>query len=90
MNDTDIIKEMGISNRKLTAKDVLNMIKEDGIDQFVEESNSLHDEIVARIKPALKEARADEREKIRNILNDGLLHSNEEAIKRLIDYLNEK
>jgi len=64
MNDTDIIK------------DVLKMIKEDGIDQLVE-----------AIKPALEEARADEREKIRNILNDGLLHSNEEAINRLIDYL---
>jgi len=90
MNDTEIIKEIGLSNRKLKAKDVLNMIKEDGIDQFVEESNSLHDEIVARIKPALKEAREDEREKIRNILNDGILHSNEEAINRLIDYLKEK
>jgi len=31
MNDTDIIKEIGLSNRKLTAKDVLNVIKEDGI-----------------------------------------------------------
>jgi len=53
-------------------------------------SNSLHDEIVAMIKPALKEAREDEREKIRSILNDGILHSNEEAINRLIDYLKEK
>jgi len=49
-------------------KDVLKMIKEDGTKQLVE-----------AIKPALEEARADEREKIRNILNDGLLHSNEEA-----------
>jgi len=67
MNDTDIIK------------DVLKVIKEDGIDQLAE-----------AIKPALEEARADEREKIRSILNDGLLHSNEEAINRLIDYLKEK
>jgi len=58
--------------------------------QFVEEFNSLHDEIVAMIKPALKEAREDEREKIRNILNNGMLYSNEEAINRLIDYLKEK
>jgi len=56
----------------------------------VEEFNSLHDEIIARIIPALRKAREDEREKIRNILNDGVLHSNEEAINRLIDYLKEK
>jgi len=90
MNDTEIIKGIGISNRKLTAKDIFDMIKEDGIDELVEELNSLHDEVVARIRPALREAREDEREKIRKILNDGILHSNEEAINRIIDYLNRK
>ena len=63
MNDNEIIKKLRLVPIKITGKDLMKIIQEDGADSLADDLNKLKENVNLKLHEMLGEARADERMK---------------------------